>query len=258
MTYSQSPWSLSDLFPSSDSPEMKAGFDELDVKVVEFEALRPSLSADMPKEAFLDLIARLEAISRLENRIYDFAALSFEANTQDQAIQAFKADVESRISIIENRTLFFSLWWKDLDDNAAERFMSGSGDYHYWLEEMRHFKPHTLTEAEEKIINIKDVTGARAIMNLYNTFTNRYVFHLQVDGEEKELTRGELMVYVRSHDSQLRAAAYQELYRVYWAKCIRRWSGIGITKMSICGILPALWQCATWRMISPMTWSTPC
>ena len=215
MTYSQSPWSLSDLFPSSDSPEMKAGFDELDVKVVEFEALRPSLSADMPEETFLDLIARLEAISRLENRIYDFAALSFEANTQDQAIQAFKADVESRISIIENRTLFFSLWWKDLDDNAAERFMSGSGDYRYWLEEMRHFKPHTLTEAEEKIINIKDVTGARAIMNLYNTFTNRYVFHLQVDGEEKELTRGELMVYVRSHDSQLRAAAYQELYRVY-------------------------------------------
>lgn len=215
MTYTQSPWSLSDLFPAYDSPEMKAGFDELDVKVVEFEALRPSLSPDLTEEAFMGLIARLEAISRLERRIYDFASLSFEANTQDQAIQAFKSDVESRMSLIENRLLFFSLWWKDLDNQAAERLMAGSGDYRYWLEEMRHFKPHTLTEPEEKIINIKDVTGARAIINLYSTLTNRYVFHLEVDGEKKELTRGELMVYARSHDPQLRAAAYQELYRVY-------------------------------------------
>jgi len=109
MTYTQSPWSLTDLFPAYDSPEMKAGFDELDVKVVEFEALRPSLSADITEEAFLDLVARLEAISRLESRIYDFAALSFEANTQDQAIQAFKASVENRISLIENRLLFFRI-----------------------------------------------------------------------------------------------------------------------------------------------------
>lgn len=215
MTYTQSPWSLTDLFPASESPEMKAAFDELDVKVVEFEALRPSLSTGITKEAFLDLVARLEAISRLERRIYDFASLSFEADTQDQAIQAFKADVESRISLIENRVLFFSLWWKELDDQAAGRLMAGSGDYSYWLEEMRHFKPHTLTEPEEKIINIKDVTGARAIINLYSTLTNRYVYRLEVDGEVKELTRGELMVYVRSHDPQLRAAAYQELYRVY-------------------------------------------
>jgi oligoendopeptidase F len=80
---------------------------------------------------------------------------------------------------------------------------------------MRQFKPHTLSEPEEKIINLKDVTGAQAINNLYDAITNRYVFKLQVKGEAKELTRGELMVYVRQHDPDLRAAAYQELCRVY-------------------------------------------
>jgi len=215
MTYNQSPWSLSDLFPSQDSPEMKAGFDDLDNKVVEFEALRPSLSTDMSVEAFLKMLQLLEAISRLANRIADFAELSFSADTQDQAIQAFLSDVESRMAIMSNRTLFFSLWWKGLEQAAADRLMAASGDYRYWLEEMRHFKPYTLTEPEEKIINIKDVTGTRAIVNLYNTITNRYVFHLELDGEVKELTRGELMVYVRSHDPALRAAAYQEMYRVY-------------------------------------------
>jgi oligoendopeptidase F len=214
-TYTLSPWSLSDLFAAHDSPEMKAGFDELDEKVIKFEALRPSLAPDMTQESFLEMVHQLEAIARLEYRISGYASLSFSANTQDQVIQAFMASVDSRLAVIGNRTLFFSLWWKELDDPAAERLMVGSGDYHYWLEEMRHFKPHTLSEAEEKVVNIKDVTGARAIVNLYDTITNRYVFKMTVDGKVKELTRGEISVYARSHDPALRAAAYQELYRVY-------------------------------------------
>jgi oligoendopeptidase F len=215
MMFKQSPWSLSDLFTAQDSPEMKAAFDELDEKVVEFEAIRPILSAEMADEVFLDVIYQLEAISRLANRIGSFAGLSFAADTQDQAILAFQTDVENRMAVISNRTLFFSLWWKSITDEAAERLMTVSGDYRYWLEEMRHFKPHTLTEPEEKIINIKDVTGGSAIVNLYNMLTNRYVFRIEVNGETQELTRGELMVYARSYDPELRAAAYQELYRVY-------------------------------------------
>jgi oligoendopeptidase F len=215
MNYKLSAWNLSDLFPALDSPEMKTGFDELEKKVVDFEALRPSLSAEMSQESFLEVIRLLEAISYLANQIEAFAELSFAANTQDQAVQAFQADVASRMALITNRALFFSLWWKSLEDAVAVRLMAGAGDYAYWLEEMRHFKPHTLSEPEEKVINIKDVTGARAIVNLYDTITNRYVFKLTVNGEAKELTRGELMVYARDYDPDLRAAAYQELYRIY-------------------------------------------
>ncbi|MDZ4159526.1 MAG: M3 family oligoendopeptidase, partial [Anaerolineaceae bacterium] len=97
----------------------------------------------------------------------------------------------------------------------AERLMEGSGDYRYWLEEMRHFKPHTLSEPEEKIINIKNVTGVNALNMLYNSITNRYTFKVKVDGKVEEITRDELMVYVKRSDPALRAQAYQELYRVY-------------------------------------------
>jgi oligoendopeptidase F len=89
------------------------------------------------------------------------------------------------------------------------------GDYRYWLEQMRNFKPHTLSEAEEKIVNIKNTTGASALNTLYAAITNRYVFRLKVDGEIKEMTRGEAMVYVREADPELRKSAYQEMYRVY-------------------------------------------
>ena len=93
--------------------------------------------------------------------------------------------------------------------------MEASGDNRYYLEALRLQKPYTLSEPEEKIINIKDVTGFNAINTLYDTITNRYTYKISVDGEEKELTRGELMVYVKHHDPDLRAAAYQEFYRVY-------------------------------------------
>jgi oligoendopeptidase F len=61
------------------------------------------------------------------------------------------------------------------------------------------------------------VTGSNALVTLYDAITNRYVFKLEVGGETKELTRGELSVYMRGADPDLRAKAYQELYRVYGA-----------------------------------------
>jgi oligoendopeptidase F len=215
MSYPQSPWSLNDLFPSYDGPEMKAAFGELDALVSAFEALRPTLAVDMPVEAFLDAIRKLEAINHLASRIHGYAELAFTASTQDQALQTFLGTVEDRMAALENRTLFFSLWWKALDEPAAGRLIAGSGDYRYWLETLRQFRPHTLSEPEEKIINIKDVTGVKSIRNLYDTITNRYVFKVEVDGEVQELTRGELMVYARHPNPDLRAAAYRELYRVY-------------------------------------------
>jgi oligoendopeptidase F len=214
-TYTQTAWTLNDLFPSHNSQEMEGAFKELETKVAEFEQLRPKLKDDISKEDFLDLVRRQEEMSRQGHRIYSFGSLWFAANTQDQAALNFVSRVDQFMAETQNKELFFSLWWKGLDDEKAERLLSEAGPYHYWLEEMRLFKPHTLSEPEEKIINIKDVTGTKAMHNLYDSITNRYVFKIVVDGEEKELTRGELMVYVRHHDPDLRAKAYQELYRVY-------------------------------------------
>lgn len=215
LPYTQTRWSLSDLFPALDSPELEQTFTDLETQVANFESMRSQLSSQIKQAEFMNFVTLLEEINQLGSRLYAFAGLSFSADTQDQAAQTLVARVDQFIAILQNRTLFFSLWWKDLDDDNAARLMSEAGDYRYWLEEMRHFKPHTLTEPEEKIINIKNVTGVSALGNLYDSITNRYTFKLQVDGEVKELTRGELMVYVRQHDADLRAAAYQELYRVY-------------------------------------------
>jgi oligoendopeptidase F len=213
--YQQSRWSLSDLFPAPNSSELEAAFHTLDQLVAEFETYRGSLREDITVEEFLKILKQLEKIQNLGSRLYAYAGLLFSEDTQNQTAQTLTARVEQFVADLTNRTLFFNLWWKDLSDEAAARLMPAAGDLEYWLEALRHFKPHTLSEAEEKIINIKNVTGVNALQMLYSSITNRYTFKITVNGEEKELTRGELMVYVRGSDPDLRAAAYQELYRVY-------------------------------------------
>jgi len=213
--YTQTHWSLADLFSARSGADMQQAFADLEAGTARFETRRPQLTAEIAQAEFLNLIRELEALNRMATRIYDFASLSFAADTQDQAAQTFLAQVRQTMASFENRTLFFSLWWKALDDAPAQRLLESVGDYRYWLEQMRNFKPHTLSEAEEKIVNIKNTTGASALNTLYAAITNRYVFQLEVGGEVKELTRGEVMAYVRESDPDLRKAAYQEQYRVY-------------------------------------------
>jgi oligoendopeptidase F len=215
MAYTVTRWNLGELYPGFDSPDLQLAFDNVEEQVMSFEGIRGKLQSDLDANQFMEFVRASESAARTINRIYAFTGLSFASDTQDQIAQTYMARVQQFAAEMQNRTLFFSLWWKELDDRNAERLMNSAGDYRYYLEEMRHFKPHTLSEAEEKIINIKDVTGASALITLYDAVTNRYIFKLEVDGETRELTRGQLTAYVQGPDADLRAKAYQELYRVY-------------------------------------------
>ncbi len=215
MTYQQTRWSLEDLFPEPKSTELEAAFVELEKQVEVLEKRRPELTDDISLETFLSIVKELDKNTVLGQKIYTFAGLYFSEDTQNQVAQNLMARVEQFVAEMSNRILFFNLWWKALPEAKARELVEGSGDYAYWLEAMRLFIPHTLSEPEEKIINIKNVTGKSALQMVYSSLTNRYVFKLEVDGEMKELTRGELMMYVRTADPDLRARAYQELYKVY-------------------------------------------
>jgi oligoendopeptidase F len=215
MAYTIKKWNLDELFTGFDSPELNAAFDNVEEQVTSFEGVRGKLNPAIDPETFLEVVRASEAMTRLVNRVYAFAGLKFAEDTQNQPAQSLMGRVQQFVAEMQNRTLFFNLWWKDLDESNASRLMGASGDYRYFLEEMRHFKPHTLSEPEEKVVNLKDVTGSSALVNLYDAITNRYVFKLKVKGKVQELTRAGLQPYIQGPDPSLRAAAYQELYRVY-------------------------------------------
>jgi oligoendopeptidase F len=215
LEYKQKRWDLSDLFPALGSPEIEEVLGELEQDVSDFEAYREKLEEGMDSALFNEILQAYEGIVRRINRLGAFGSLKFSEDTQDQGAQTFQAQMQKKSADVDNRTMFFKLWWKGLSSAPAERLLRASGDYRYWLEALRLQKPYTLSEPEEKVINIKDVNGSSALVNLYNTITNRYSFELEVDGEKKDLNREELSSYYRSPDPELRAGAYRELYRVY-------------------------------------------
>lgn len=214
--YPLSRWSLSDLFPGADSAEMKAALKKLESNVAAFEKQRKKLKASITLKDFKAILDQMEKNTRLAARIDQFAGLWFSEDTQNQEAQSFQARVDQLMAELSNKTLFFSLWWKALPDKTAKKLLKAAGaEYEYWLRQIRNFKPYTLTESEEKIINLKDVTGAKAQQALYSAITDRYIFKVNVDGETKDLTRGELMKLAYSPNPDHRRDAYQELYRVY-------------------------------------------
>lgn len=216
-TYKPVRWSLNDLFASPTDPKLEKAFKTVEKSIKALEAQRPKLTEKISSADFMAFIKDMEKAEKIEMHLHGYATLLFEADTQSQAAQTLLARVEQFVADMANRILFFSLWWKDLSEKNAQRLMKDAGDYRYFLAQIRLFKPHTLSEPEEKILNLKAVTGFQALNTLYSAITNRYVFKLKVDGKEKEMTRGELMMHVRGPNAALREAAYKELYRVYSA-----------------------------------------
>ncbi|TLY28910.1 MAG: M3 family oligoendopeptidase, partial [Nitrospirae bacterium] len=207
-------WNLQDLLrePARDRDLLRQ---ELEEQVRRFEGFRDRLSPDIPAETFLDALKLAEAITRTTSRLGAYAYLWFSENTKNQKARVFKAAVEEMQAGFTNRMLFFDLWWQKLDDASAARLLAAAGDYAYHLESLRRFKDHALSEPEEKIINVKSVTGRRALVGLYDILTSGLAYRLTIHGKARALTREDLLVYVRDPDARVREAAYRELYRVF-------------------------------------------
>jgi oligoendopeptidase F len=215
MTYEPQPWTLEELLPDPGTAEHTKFMESVEAQLAQLETRREDLAPDMSESTFLEILAEYEALYAEASRLVAYGYLYFSEDTADEDALAFRSKVQQFTADLRNRTLFFDLWWKSLDDEPAARLMEKSGDLRYFLESLRRFKPHTLSEPEERVINIKDVNGMSAVLTIYDMITTGFTYHLTVDGEEKELTRGQLMSYVFNPDADLRAAAYQELYRVY-------------------------------------------
>ena len=208
-------WSLDDLMREPVDQALDQTFSDLDQASAGFEAMRDSLSEEISGDEFNNLLERLESIHGMSARLEAYADLLLTGDTQNPFALNLRDRVDQALTESGNRLLFFDLWFKDLPDDAAQRLIGQSGDRHYFLQTLRQFKPFTLSEPEERMINVKDVNGIDALVNLYDMITNQFVFTLTVDGESLSLTRDQVGGYFRHPSPDMREAAYREMYRVY-------------------------------------------
>jgi oligoendopeptidase F len=231
--FEKTAWSLDELLSATCGPEFDGMLVELEDLVADMETWRERLSPDLAVDDFAKLMRLYESITRYGHRMAGYGQLWFAADTQSQEALAFKGRMDELFAEVQNRLLFFTLWWKGLDRDDAVPLLEASGDWRYFLETLRRFKPHTLSEPEEKIINLKNVNGVEALTTLYDMITNKFSFRLIVDGESTEMTRSELSAYYYHPSPEIRQAAYRELNRVYaedgavlgqiYIHCVRDW-----------------------------------
>ena len=112
----------------------------------------------------------LAAIREASGRAGTYAALRFSADTGDQARGALMQRVRERATDDRDRLLFFELEWAALDDERVEELLAGEGStfVRHYLRNARRYRPHLLTEPEERILTEKQVSGASAWSRLFH------------------------------------------------------------------------------------------
>ena len=120
-------WSLQALLPATSGPELDRVLADLEEAVAGLEARRADLSPDLAEADFIQIVATVDKIAALSQRLGAYAYLWFSEDTQNQEALAFRGRMDKLLTDIQNRTLFFSLWWKGLDEGPAARLVEWIG-----------------------------------------------------------------------------------------------------------------------------------
>jgi oligoendopeptidase F len=152
-------------------------------------------------------VAELQAISELVGRAGTYAMLRFATNTAEPLNGALLQRVQEQATVVETRLLFFELEWAELDDARVEELLQADGleTARHYLRTIRRYRPHLLTEPEEKVMSEKSVTGRDAWTRLFSELAS--AVEVEVDGEKGPLDVA--LAKLMSPDRELRRRVQQ-------------------------------------------------
>jgi oligoendopeptidase F len=123
----------------------------------------------LPPAELASALGEMEAIQVLVERASAYAFLRLAANVTDPNVSAFSERCDEAVARIREHLLFFDLEWIAASDAEAEARLSAAAlaGYRHHLTAMRRYRPHVLSEAEERILNQKSLTAREAWCRLY-------------------------------------------------------------------------------------------
>jgi oligoendopeptidase F len=210
-------WDLSDLFSSHDDPRIEATLNDCHTRAEAFAArFRPLMEhpETLTAALLLDALKELEVLYEALGRVGSYAGLLYAADTANPDYQNLEQHVEQRSTEIRNLLLFFEIQWLKTEDPITHRLVGDTTlqTYSHYLQSLRRFRPHTLTEPEEKIINEKDNTGRNAFGRLFSEMTSSLIFSLEKDGKKEDLNLSQLLSLLHEPDRMLRQRAMDLLF----------------------------------------------
>jgi oligoendopeptidase F len=162
-------WDLGDLVEDDGEPGALRMLDDADARAEAFATAHRGRVADLDGPGLVAAMEELATISELVGRAGSYAALRFSENTADPQAGALLQRVQERGTAIETQLLFFELEWAALDDERAEELLAADGlDLaRHHLRAQRRYRPHLLTEPEERVMSEKALSGRTAWARLF-------------------------------------------------------------------------------------------
>jgi oligoendopeptidase F len=162
-------WDLGPLLDGTGEAAVDAMLAEALQRAKAFAASYAGQLAALDGAGLATAMRELGALQELAGRVGSFAMLEFSTDTTDPARGARLAKVQERGTAIETTLLFFELEWAALDEARAAELLSHDGlDFcRHYLASARRYRPHLLSEPEERILAEKALSGASAWGRLF-------------------------------------------------------------------------------------------
>jgi oligoendopeptidase F len=161
--------------------------------------------ATLDGDGLEEAMRELAEIEDLVGRVGSYASLRFSTDTADPERGALLQRVQEGATEIETKLLFFVLEWAALDDQRAEELLSAPGlDFcgHY-LRSARRYRPHLLSEPEEKVLTEKSIAANSSWARLFGELLGA----LRVPLEDEELTLDVALSRLQSPERGVRKTA---------------------------------------------------
>jgi oligoendopeptidase F len=158
--------------------------------------------AQLGVAGFAQAMHELAEINELVGRAGSYASLRFATDTADATRGALLALVQERATEIETALLFFELEWAAVDDDHAATLLADPqlAFCAHYLESARRYRPHLLTEPEERILTEKSIAAESSWARLFGEL----VAGLRVNLRGEEVALDVALSRLQSSDRELR------------------------------------------------------
>ena len=203
-------WDLDPLVEGEGEAGVDRQLDEAVAAASEFADRYAGKVGEFDADGLAQAMHELERIHELIGRAASYAALRFSTDTADPTRGALLQRVQERGTELETKLLFFDLEWAALDDTRADELLavrdSGEDELEFCrhhLRTVRRYRPHLLSEKEEKLLAEKSISSQSAWARLFG----EVVAALRVDLDGNEVTLDVALSRLQVADRDVRIAA---------------------------------------------------
>jgi len=198
-------WNLSDLFASPDDPKIEAALARDLERAKAFEATYKGKVATLEPKPFAAMMRELADYEESSTRAEVYAYMLHSENTQDNAAGRLLARVREASAERGSHMVFFALELAQITDEHAAKLYADpeSAIYRHTVDEARKFRPHQLSEPEERVLTDFSPVGSSSWVRLFEELCAR--IRVEVDG--RELALDQALTLLREPDREVRRQA---------------------------------------------------